>query len=512
MMFGEFLANNGYIREGQIEEALLLQKYCREKIGRILVSIDALTLAQLNKALKDYLSLGSVKSVDKLIKKYSDDLTKKSLYGSSIVFDTGEYSMVYSESFNDELIRRLEKEGETPTSFRLISKSQWAVLVKRFFSGSKDLEIQKTISIDEYAYKKMFMDIISQAKEEKASDVHFQPIENGLRVRFRIIGDLKEVRVIDKRHSDGFLTEAKELSGLPLVVTGKPIGGEATFPSLGLKVRSNKMYGKNGDGLCLRLNDFDDKKFLSLEGMGLKSNELSLFKKALNYKNGVILVSGQTGSGKSSTVHSMVMSMDRDKKNIITLEDPIEHESDDMFQLIIDENKMNFNQGLRSILRHDPDVIIVGEIRDEETAEICFKAAATGHLVISTIHTNDALNVISRLQMLGVPNDIIGENLRLSIAQRLIKKVCPSCCVDEKRVLNDKKVTTKKPKMGGCNYEGCIDGFLDRRQVILEMINQENITNYLRTGELTEYKTLKEVAIEYAMEGVISLDNAIVVA
>lgn len=512
MNFGQYLLDKQIITKPVLNEAIEISVLTRTKLGRTLKELGVLSQSELNKSLLDFLNPKKIRSISRFIKEVSGEDIEKRLCGSSILIKNENKRLLLSSHFDDELLERLEKQEEAEVEFQILDKNQWLVLIKTFFSDSKEKIVRNAVNEDEFAYKKMFFDFLEKAKKEKASDVHFEPTTDGLKVRYRVIGELRTEKIIDKKHAESFLTEAKDLSGLPLVVTGKPADGEAKFPELGLKVRASKLPSHLGDGLCLRINNSEDQKYLNLESMGLKDTEIDSFKKALSHKNGVILISGQTGSGKSSTVFSMIMSMDRSSKKIITLEDPIEYECEDMLQLKVNKNKMSFNDGLRSILRHDPDVIIVGEIRDEETAQICFKAAATGHLVISTIHTNDAFNVISRLQMLGITNDVLEENLRMSIAQRLVKKLCQKCSTQSKTEIDGESVITKALNSSGCEDSDCINGYENRRQIILQILDEKKVHQFLRNGSRDGAKNLQEVAIEYAKAGVISYSDALSVA
>lgn len=512
MSFGQHLLEKQIINESILQEGLEISLLTKIKLGRTLKELGFLSQSDLNKNLLEFLSPKKIDSISEFIDKVSNNKIEKKLYGSSIFIRDSRKRLLLSSHFDDELLERLEKQEGSEVAFLLLTKSQWLVFIKTFFSDSKEKIVRNAVNEDEFAYKKMFYDFLEKAKKEKASDVHFEPTSQGLKVRYRVIGELRTEKIIDTKHAESFLTEAKDLSGLPLVVTGKPADGEAKFPDLGLKVRASKLPSHLGDGLCLRINNSEDQKYLNLESMGLKSDEISSFKEALSHKNGVILISGQTGSGKSSTVFSMIMSMNRSSKKIITLEDPIEYECEDMLQLKVNKKKMSFNDGLRSILRHDPDVIIVGEIRDEETAQICFKAAATGHLVISTIHTNDAFNVISRLQMLGITNDVLEENLRMSIAQRLVKKLCQKCSTQSISEIKGVNETTRELNPNGCEDSACISGYENRRQIILQTLDEKKIHQFLKNGSKDGAKNLQEVAIEYAKTGVISYSDALTVS
>ena len=512
MKFGEYLVLKKLLSSDELMEALGMQECLPAKLGRLVRDLKMIEQSDLNLALKEFLKIEKLKSAVTLIEDFKEKNIQPQLVGNAIKVEDERGVSFYFGKFCDELLENAEKENKKINEIYMIDKSQWLAIIKSFFSDSEEEAVRETLKENEYAYKTMFLDLLERAKTEKASDIHIEPKEDELLIRFRIIGELTTIKTLDFSHRDGFLSEAKRLSGLPLVVTGKDGDGEAVFPALNVKVRSNILPTKFGSGLCLRVNDMDKAGELRIDKMGLSIDAVNAFKKSIGFKNGVVLISGPTGSGKSSTVYSLVMEMDRSKKKIITLEDPIEHESSDMLQVPIVKDRITFNSGLRAILRHDPDAIIVGEIRDEETAQICFKAAATGHLVISTIHTNDAMNVVSRLRMLGITDDILKENLRLCVAQTLLKRLCGNCSQKTEDIPLKDGTSFMKANSEGCNVEDCIGGYSRKRQLVVQMVNQKQITQFLDSEDVDNYRTLKEMALEYAQKGVISYEDAMSVA
>lgn len=500
MSFAEFCMKQGIVDQSSIAEVVATAEVLGKKTGRTMRELGLLSPQTLNHALGSYLKIPTIDQISSFASEIKGKVSNKQISGRTIVFETDQVIYILFSEFCDELIEALEKKNKQ-IELRIINRDQWLYLVKSFFAESKVVEIQNQVRSDQFAYKKLFLEVLSAAKERSASDIHFEPDQKGLRIRFRIIGELVEYRFIGSNHSEAFLNEAKNSSGLPLVVSGKSADGEQKFEDLQIKVRSSKLPSKNGDGLCLRLIPLGHVEQLKLDSMGIEDQQIETLKEALNFKNGVILISGETGSGKSSTVYSMLTSLDTEKIKIITLEDPIEYESDEFLQLKIDKEKMDFNQGLRSVLRHDPDVILVGEIRDEETAEICFKAAATGHLVISTIHTNDVFGIVSRLRLLGVPEDILGENLRLVATQTLAKKLCVHCCIKDGK--------TKKRNSQGCQDENCIDGYSNRRQLLLQVLDRKGIGKFLEDGIREGIPSMGEIAQAYVKKGVLAHEDCL---
>lgn len=262
-----------------------------------------------------------------------------------------------------------------------------------------------------------------------ASDIHFQPEEKHVLVRFRIDGVLKPVFNLSREIYDGITKEIKQLSSLKLNVTNVPQDGQYSFivNKRKINVRVSMLPSHYGETCVMRLLD-SQKTFQEFEKLGFEGESLRNLQESIQLPHGMILVTGPTGSGKTTTMYSMLQAIDTQAKKVITLEDPIEYNLEGITQSQVDNDvDYNFATGLRAILRQDPDIIMVGEIRDLETAETAAQASLTGHLVITTIHTNSAVESIARLVNMGVKSFILAPAIDLIIAQRLVRKLCPDC-------------------------------------------------------------------------------------
>ena len=279
--------------------------------------------------------------------------------------------------------------------------------------------------------------IIAGSISLKASDIHIEPGEEESRLRVRLDGVLQDVINLDKNIYKKIASRIKLLSGVKLNVENKPqdgsfsisipIAGEEVF----MEIRMSSLPSEYGETLVLRI--LDPRKLITLEEFGLRSDILEIFKKEIKKPNGMIIVTGPTGSGKTTTLYAFLKTLRDPSIKIITIEDPIEYHLDGVSQTEVHADKgYDFASGLRAIVRQDPDVILVGEIRDLETIQISIQAALTGHLVFSTLHTNDAPGVVARMQSLGEAAVNISPAINIIIAQRLIRKVCPSCLKTEK--------------------------------------------------------------------------------
>jgi type II secretory ATPase GspE/PulE/Tfp pilus assembly ATPase PilB-like protein len=262
-----------------------------------------------------------------------------------------------------------------------------------------------------------------------ASDIHLEPEENFVKLRFRLDGVLQDMLRISKKLQRALISRIKILSKLKLNVENLPQDGRMTFfvDKEPVDVRVSVLPSAYGESLVLRL--------LGIGAINLKLNELGLHGKAyehiehiLGQPNGMVITTGPTGSGKTTTLYAFLNELNKPGVKIITLEDPVEYKLEGVSQTPIDHNvDFNFSKGLRAILRQDPDIVMVGEIRDQETAETALQASLTGHLVLSTLHTNDASGAVPRLISMGVKPFIIAPALNAVIAQRLVRKLCPDC-------------------------------------------------------------------------------------
>jgi len=278
------------------------------------------------------------------------------------------------------------------------------------------------------------------AYKTNASDMHFQPQEKDVLVRFRIDGVLKQVFTLTRETYVGLVRQIKFLTRMKLNITNVPQDGQYSFNlnERKINVRVSFMPSQWGETIVMRLLD-SQKTFADFQKLGYEGGSLKNMMEALKLPHGMILVTGPTGSGKTTTMYSMLQSIDTESKKVITLEDPVEYELAGITQSQVDPNvDYTFASGLRAILRQDPDIIMVGEIRDLETAETAAQASLTGHLVISTLHTNSAIESISRLTNMGVKGYILAPALDLIVAQRLVRKLCE--CAEDKPVSEAERV------------------------------------------------------------------------
>ena len=324
--------------------------------------------------------------------------------------------------------------------------------------------------------------MINDAVEKRASDVHFDPTPDILNVRIRVDGDLILYAKVPASVKKNLTTRIKIISGMNITETRLPQDGaiKMTHNDSPLDMRVSALPIVDGEKIVIRILDYS-RSLAGLDTIGLSKINYDKVLRMINVPNGIILVTGATGSGKSTTVYSMLQKLNRVDTNIITVEDPVEMKMPGLNQVqVMSEIGLTFAAALRSILRQDPDVIMIGEIRDDETARIAVRASITGHLVLSTLHTNNALNTIERLLDMDVERYLLGSALTGVIAQRLAKKLCPKC--RKARPVTEYEKTVFKLALGldvkevyeavGCKH--CINGFIGRIAIHeVLMLNQD---------------------------------------
>jgi len=271
--------------------------------------------------------------------------------------------------------------------------------------------------------------LLVDAVKTSASDIHFEPEAGFLRIRYRIDGILQQVRALHLNHWPAMTVRIKVMAGLNIAETRAPQDGRVSIAVAGRPVdfRVSSLPTLNGENIVLRILDYR-RGIVPLDKIGFDAARLTAIERMLAYPEGLILVTGPTGSGKTTTLYAMLDYLDSEAVNIMTLEDPVEYPMTRIRQTTVNEAaKIGFATGIRALLRQDPDIILVGEIRDSETAEMAIRAAMTGHRVFATLHTNSAIGSIARLLDLGIRPALLADNLRGIIAQRLVRRLCPDC-------------------------------------------------------------------------------------
>lgn len=365
--------------------------------------------------------------------------------------------------------------------------------------------------------------LLLTAKEIGSSDIHFEPYEETSRVRFRLDGKLKSQYVIDKKEYPVIVNKIKIKAGLDISEKRLPQDGRITIKTTTdeFDIRVSSLPTLHGEKMVLRILS-KDANHIQIEDLGFTKGELKTYMETIKKPNGIVLISGPTGSGKTTTLYATLKLLNNDDTNILTIEDPIEYTLEGINQVQLKENiGLDFSSTLRTFLRQDPDIIMVGEIRDVKTANMAIRAALTGHLVLSTIHTNSAWSTISRLIDMGIPPFLIASTLNVSVAQRLVRKLCKDC---KQELPIDTSLFPEQfeiPKVFKTHFKarGCSKcyhtGYIGRKAIyeiipikkdLLQCIkdNVLEIDQYLKSHRIS---TLKDNAVGLLMNGTTSIEE-----
>ncbi len=559
LKLGEILIREGSIKPDQLKKALEVQKIDgKRKIGDILISQGAISQKQLNEALQhvfetDYVELDNIVIDPELISLIPKRIAQRlkliplnkdnniltlamanPLDINAIDYIKGYTKMDVKTKFSDEndILNALSSHYDAGYQFDdLLDKVDVATI-----SDSADevnLSALEAISQEAPIIQLVNMIIVDGIKE-RASDIHLEPNQRGLLVRYRIDGMLHDARMLPARVKPAVISRVKILSNMDIAERRLPQDGrfQLRFGAREVDLRISSIPTVYEEKIVMRLLD-KSQGVISLDSVGFTEEQVKDFRKMIRNPHGIILVTGPTGSGKSTTLYATLNEVDSTRKNIITVEDPVEYKLDRINQINVRPKiNLTFANALRSILRQDPDVIMIGEMRDSDTAHIAVQSALTGHLVFSTLHTNDAVSSLTRMTDMGVEPFLISSSVIGVMAQRLVRKICPRCIEDyipEEGIFDDLRLNITLPdrdkirlyKGKGCDY--CRNTGYYGRIAIFEMIeiNDEIRAMILRKISSTE---IKEVAIKYgmktlldsgiarALEGVTSIDEVFRVA
>ncbi|MFT8315608.1 MAG: GspE/PulE family protein [Clostridium sp.] len=500
---GEILVDSGVITEDSLNVALDLQKKLGKKLGEVLVTEGFTTNEQIVEAVKGQLGIQSINLNNINIKQDIIEVIPEGIARKNEVIPVdiinGQLLVVMSDPLNyyaieeikistgyvvkpaialrDEILNNIDK-------YYGQNKAKEAAEDYRRVYGFRAKDNNAELMEDESAAPiiKFLNTIIENSILNNASDIHIEPSEDYMRVRFRIDGVLREMMKVDIGMLEPVLSRVKIMANLNIAEKRIPQDGRINYTAKGkdidLRIATSPTVW--GEKIVMRILDKSNFE-CDLQNLGLTEGEIEKITRIISKPYGIILVCGPTGSGKTTTLYSVLNILNDSSKNIVTLEDPVEYGFKGINQMQVNTRiGLTFASGLRSILRQDPDIIMVGEIRDSETAEISTRAALTGHLVLSTIHTNNAVGTITRLEDMEIAPFLLSSTLSGVIAQRLVRKVCPVCgrehTTDEREMkilgINRPQVIKKGEGCGLCNNTG-----YKGREGIYEIIE---ITNELR--------------------------------
>ncbi|QSX08657.1 Flp pilus assembly complex ATPase component TadA [Alkalibacter rhizosphaerae] len=547
---GDILVSSGKLTEEQLTEAIKLQQAKKNKLGELLVEEGYVDEDDIIEALKQQLGISRVDFentfVDKEAVKSIPYVLAKKHVTVPLFYDTMDNLVV---AINDPLdiialdnLRLVTKKHIIPL---IATKREIIDLIERFyntddaaraveeFNRSQSLEeLDQTTAdnmeqINNAPVVRLVNNIIETGVRSKASDIHIEPFADRIRVRMRVDGVLLEMMKLDVRTHNAIVSRIKIISDLNIAERRIPQDGAIVMriDNRDIDFRVSILPTIYGEKVVIRI--LDQAQFqMRMSDLGFTEKEMPMIQDFISAPYGIILVTGPTGSGKSTTLYTLIRNLNTMTDNIVTVEDPVEYKLDGINQVQVNVKAgLTFVSGLRSILRQDPDIIMIGEIRDVETAEIAIRSSITGHLVFSTIHTNDAASTISRLVDMGIPPYLVSSSLYGIISQRLIRKLCVKCKEEyepndhEKKMLGvdpGEKIIIFKPK-------GCIacnnTGYKGRMGIHEVLKINRNMREMITTGAtydqlLDQAKAdgmipLMENARDLILQGVTSIEETL---
>lgn len=545
---GEMLVRQGVATTDQVEIALTEQKKNHEQLGKILVRLGFATEAVIRDVIGGAIGQESVNLERAIPDSDAISLVPKDIarqlrilpltvdrsanvltIAMADTFDVVLIDKISAQIGGIEIIPLLAGEAEIEKAIDVFYGFELSVdgILNEIETGEIDYQsLESTGAEYSQPVVRLVNAMLSDAVKRGASDVHFEPEEGFLRFRYRIDGVLRQIRSLHKSYWSAIAVRIKVMAGMDIAEVRAPQDGRIslTFSGRPIDFRVSTLPTMHGENIVLRVLD-RQKGIVSLDRLGLRDDAMESLRLMVARPEGMMLVTGPTGSGKTTTLYSILNYLNTESVNIMTLEDPVEYPTNLIRQTSISETtRIDFASGIRSLMRQDPDIILVGEIRDEDTANMALRAAMTGHQVFSTLHTNSAIGVVPRLMDIGIKPDILAGNLIGVIAQRLVRKLCKKCrelhSVDNiERMLLGLKVTEKQQSI--YRAKGCreCDGIgYKGRQALVEilafdsdmdeaLLRQSSRSELLQIALSKGFKTLVHIGTAQVLDGSSSLEE-----
>ncbi len=556
--FGELLIEAGVISAGDLESALETQRETGERLGEALVKLELATEVDIVDALASQLDIVEfdpmiagtidpeiVLTIPHHMARHHHALAVARTGNELIVAMSDPLDLVAVDDLRVatkcELSIQVGLESDIESAITTAYRSATADQnLEEVIAGARvELGIQETSALEELSEEelreraedapivKLVNLILGQGIAERATDIHIEPLEKKVVVRYRVDGVLYDATTPPKRFHEAIVVRIKILSEMDVAERRVPLDGRFTarFEDHDVDIRVSTLPTIYGEKVAMRLLH-KSTTIVSLAELGFEEDAQAIFRKALKRPYGMVLISGPTGSGKSTTLYAGMGELDRVARNITTLEDPVEYHIDRVNQVNVNRKAgMTFSTGLRSILRQDPDIIMVGEVRDLETAELAIRSALTGHLVLSTVHANDAPGTATRLVDIGIEPYLVTSAVHLVMAQRLVRRICPHCKEPYKPDPKAVMALVGEVRKGAVFYRGagCKQckgrGFLGRTAIfeILEMtpelselvMKRASADAVRKKAVETGFVTLRENAAKKALDGVTTVEEAL---
>lgn len=547
---GDLLVEKGLITESQLMQALAEQKRTGKKIGRVLTDLQFVSEEKLLTCLSDYfhypyIDLNHYRIQADTVRLLSETYARR--YRCIVLADQTDGVLVgMSDPTDLMVIDDLQRQLKRPVLPAFISEDNLLTTLDTIYRRQDEIasiagELEGELSESDFDVAalasgsdsseapvvRLLQSIFEDAVQVKASDIHIEPEEFQLRIRMRIDGDLQEQVMKERRISSALVSRLKIMSGLDISEKRIPQDGRFNIrvKNKSIDVRLSTMPVQFGESVVMRLLD-QGGGILDLDSLGMPRDIQERFKYLITRPHGMVLVTGPTGSGKTTTLYGALNILNTKERKIITAEDPIEYRLPRINQVQVNPKVgLEFSTVLRAALRQDPDVILVGEMRDHETAEIGLRAAMTGHMVLSTLHTNDAVSTAMRLLDMGIDNYLVASSLRAVMAQRLVKRLCEHCQEDHKAddqerawlmSMTEDSLLASYRKGRGCHhcnntgYSGRIGIYelLEMDAGMIAALRRNSADEFAGAAKAnTRFRPLELCALDYARQGITSLDE-----
>ncbi|MBU5437503.1 Flp pilus assembly complex ATPase component TadA [Tissierella sp. MSJ-40] len=547
LKLGELLLYAGKINNEQLQIALEEQGKTNKKIGEILASKGWITQNDIIEVLEFQLGIPHVDLnkyninpkvatiiPENLVRRYElisidrkDDYLVVAMADPLNIFALDDIKLFTSFeiqpviSTRENVLKAINKYYREQSTKKVLEE-----FAENYEPINSDIDDVELLEVTTAPIVKLINSIIDQAVHMRASDIHIEPYTEDIRVRFRIDGDLHEIMTLSKNSLSAIITRIKIIGKMNIAEKRIPQDGrvEIKIQDREIDMRISTLPTVYGEKVVLRLLDRSNFMF-SKEALGFNEQSLEIFDRILSQPHGMILVTGPTGSGKTTTLYTVLKELNQIEKNIITIEDPVEYKLIGVNQVQLNTKAgLTFANGLRSILRQDPDIIMIGEIRDSETANIAIRAAITGHLVLSTLHTNDSPSAIARLIDMGIEPYLVSSAIIGVVSQRLVKILCNNCKISYEASYSEKKALGIDEeeklilfKAGSCN--SCNGGYKGRKAVHEIMPISKNLRGLIDDGaNIDEIRskaleegmsTLFQSGVSLVLKGITSFDEVI---
>lgn len=548
---GDLLVEGGVISNDQLMDALKQQKSTGQKLGTTLVNLGYVGEEQLLRFLAqqlqiDYIDLPNFKINEQAVQNLSEIQSRR--FRTLVIDEKSDgFLIVMADPTDLNRYDQIQNILKKPTKVAVAKESDIIRNIDLFYRKTQEIsslaeELQDELGGDEFELPtmadttdtdaapvaKLLQSVFEEAVQLMASDIHIEPDQDVLRIRLRVDGTLQEQVMKETRIASALVLRLKLMCGLDISEKRKPQDGRFNIKVRGhnVDVRLSTMPVQHGESVVMRLLD-QTSGIPRLDEVGMGEEALKQFRQLLRSQHGMILVTGPTGSGKTTTLYSALSELNTPEKKIITIEDPVEYYLSRVNQVQVNPKiGLDFSRVLRAVLRQDPDVVLVGEMRDQETAEIGLRAAMTGHLVLSTLHTNDSISSALRLADMGAEPYLVASALRGIIAQRLVKRVCTYCAQDHEADTRDhtwleaaastaytQAVFKKGEGCSQCNNTGyrgriAIHETLILDDPMLSALRRNNVDEFNKAAKASPlYKPLLDSVIQLAVKGITSLEE-----